>query len=266
MEQSPSSHFSSTRAVKPRRFASRSSGLAQNAPDNHSVPAKRIVVRERAKSRELWIDGTFASLYRPGSPATGGVWDALAAPLLLLPPKRRRSVLLLGFGAGSAARLARALAPEAHIVGVDADPDVLAVAEREFALADLRLELVCAYARQFLLRTRRRFDFIMEDVFVGSGRALHKPDWLPEPGLQLAARRLRRGGILAVNAIDETAAVRRSLRALFPAVLQIHVKDYDNQILVGGPIQLSASALRVSIARHPALRQSAKCLHLHVSF
>jgi len=53
------------------------------------------------------IDGTFASWYEPGRAVTGSVWDALAAPILLLPRARRSRVLILGLGGGSAARIVR---------------------------------------------------------------------------------------------------------------------------------------------------------------
>ena len=34
---------------------------------------------------------------------------------------------------------------------------------------------------------RRRFDAVLEDVFIGTGRDAVKPEWLPEPGLARAA-------------------------------------------------------------------------------
>ena len=37
----------------------------------------------------------------------------------------------------------------------------------------------------------RRFDAVLEDVFIGYGDDVHKPDWIPHPGLDLAARRVR---------------------------------------------------------------------------
>ena len=75
-------------------------------------------IEDAGGARTLVVDETFASFYRPGELATGCVWDAIAAPLLWLPPRRRRKILILGLGGGSVARLARAIAPEAEIVGV----------------------------------------------------------------------------------------------------------------------------------------------------
>lgn len=216
----------------------------------------RVSVRDVGGARALHVDGTFASFYRPGRARSGPVWDALAAPLLWLPRARRRSVLLLGLGGGSAARLARALAPRAVIVGVEIDPAVVRAARRAFDLDALGLEVVVGDAREHLARERRRFDVVLEDVFVGRGRAVRKPDWLPEPGLAEAARRLARGGLLVSNALDEAPAVGRRLSRLFPSVVEIGVGGYDNRIQVGGPQGLDARGLRRAVAASELLAPS----------
>src|SRR4029453_19557369 len=94
----------------------------------------RIRVRESRKGRTLESDGTFASFWPHRGVATGSVWDALVAPLVALPAARRRAVLILGLGGGSAARLGRAVAPRAHVVGVGDDRRVIPVARRAFSL------------------------------------------------------------------------------------------------------------------------------------
>lgn len=203
--------------------------------------------------RELIVDETFASFYRPGFASTGSVWDAIAAPLLLLPKRRRRSALLLGLGGGSAARLIRAIAPESHIVGVEYDAEVVRVARRDLDLDELGLEIVTADARAYLAKETRRFDIVMEDIFIGSGDAVHKPDWLPTPGHQLAARRVAPGGLLVSNALDEAREVSRVLRTLFPGQLRIEIEDFDNQVFVAGPASLRARALRDAVAGSPVL-------------
>ncbi|HEY5656538.1 MAG TPA: methyltransferase domain-containing protein [Myxococcota bacterium] len=213
-----------------------------------------VRVQQGRRGRALRIDGTLASWYAPGSPLTGSVWDALALPLLLLPPQRRHSVLILGLGGGSAARVARCIAPRARIVGIERSAEVLRAARRWFDLDALGVEVVRTDARTYLATTRRRFDAILEDIFVGQSRAVHKPEWLPEPGLARAARRLRRGGVLVSNAIDEAPAVARTMRRLFPATLCIDIAEYDNRIVVGGPGVVSGRALRAAAAAHPVLR------------
>lgn len=217
---------------------------------------RTVSVRRGRRGLSLRIDGTHASLYRPGEMATGSVWDALVAPLVWLPPSRRRAILVLGLGGGSAARLARAVSPAARIVGVEDSAEVIRAARRWFDLDALGLEVVHDDARRYLARCRRRFDVVIEDVFIGSARTVRKPQWMLDSGLSSAARRLRRGGLLVANTIDETAVVASALREHFPALLSIGVEDYDNRILVGGPRGLSGRALRSAVAAHPILRET----------
>jgi spermidine synthase len=220
-----------------------------------SRPPARVRVRESARGRELSVDGTFASLWRPGRVTTGSVWDALAAPLLALERLRspRMLVLVLGLGGGSIARIARALLPDAHIVGVELDPDVIDAARRHFELDALGLEVVQADARAFLGRERRLFDAVVDDVFVGRGSAVRKPDWLPDPGLALCAKRVRPGGVLATNNLDEAARAARTLSALLGPVTTISVMGYDNRILAAGPASLTPRSLRAAVALDPVL-------------
>ena len=211
----------------------------------------------RRSSSQLRVAGTFASVYRPETPLTGSVWDALAAPLLALAPARRRRILVLGLGGGSAARLARLLAPRARIVGVEIDPEIVALARRWFGLGELGLEVVQEDASHFLDRCRERFDAVLEDVFIGRGRAVRKPRWMLESGLARAATRVAAGGVLASNALDEAPAVARLVVAAFPRALAIRIADFDNRVLVGGGVPLAARSLRAAVAASPILAPSA---------
>jgi hypothetical protein len=213
----------------------------------------RVVVKRRRGGVELRVDGTLASFYAPGRFTTGPVWDALAASLLALPPERRRRILILGLGGGSAARTARALAPTARILGVELDPAVLRAARRWLDLDALQVEVVQGDAHDFLRSERRRFDAILEDVFVGRGRNVRKPDWLPQPGLDLAARRLRSGGVLTSNVLDEAPTVGRTLRRLFPRLVSVAVAGFDNRILVAGPRLPPGRELRRRLHGEPLL-------------
>ncbi len=226
---------------------------------------RRVFVEKRHGVLSLRVDGTWASSYRPGTPLTGSVWDALVAPLAWLPPARRRSVLVLGLGGGSAARLVRAIAPECRVVGVESSAEVIDAARRWFELDGLGIEVVHDCARHFLRRCRARFDLVIEDVFVGEGRAVHKPDWLPAPGLAAAARRVRRGGLLVSNSLDEARDVARTVRALFPASVRIGIEGFDNAVVVGGPGSLSARGLRAAADAHPLLRETLPQLSFRTS-
>jgi SAM-dependent methyltransferase len=220
---------------------------AKNAADAPGRPERvRLVVR--GKRLELRVDGTYASSWTPGEIATRSVWDALAASVLAQPPERRRSVLLLGLGAGSAARIVRALAPDARIVGVELDRDVVAAARRWFELDELQVEVVVGDAREVAAKSIDRFDIVMEDVFIGREATLRKPEGFPLPVLDDAKRLLAPGGVVASNTIDEGPAVRRALAARFPRVVEIAVAEHDNRIYIGGGPGLDARALRAEVA------------------
>lgn len=194
----------------------------------------RVELRRVRGGLELRIDGTQASVYRPGGGVTGVVWWALASPVLLLPRNRPRRVLLLGLAAGSVARAIRALDPQAEIVGVERDREVLRVARRYFALADLRLELVAGDALGYLKGERRRFDLIVEDLFVGPPSTVRKPDWLLGEGYRLIRRRLRRGGFVVSNTIHETPAVVQAMRPIGGRIVSLDVRGHWNRVTVCG--------------------------------
>ena len=226
---------------------------APSAAGRRRTGAPRAEVRLRDGRRELRVDGAFASSWEPGSAATGSVWDAIAAGVLALPPERRRRVLLLGLGGGSAARIVRALAPEARITGVEIDSEVVRLARRWFDLDGLGVETVVADAREFVVRTRDGYDAILEDCFVGTEQELAKPEGIPEPTFTRAAARLRPGGVLVCNSLDEAPAIARSLGGLLPSLVRIAIAGYDNRVFVAGPRGLDARGLRAAVAESPVL-------------
>jgi hypothetical protein len=192
-------------------------------------------VRRVRGALELRVDGTLASLHRPGGALTGPVWWALAAPVLLVRTRRRRRVLLLGLAAGSVARALRALDDEAEIVGVDFDEEVVRLARRHFGLDALRVELVVDDAARYLRRERRRFDVVVEDLFVGPSRTVRKPEWVLGDGYRLIRKRLRRDGVFVSNTIHETPAVVRAARVFGGRIVSLDVAGHYNRIVVAGP-------------------------------
>ena len=213
----------------------------------------KVEVRRVRGGLELRIDGTQASVHRPGRALTGAVWWALASPILLLPRGRPRRVLLLGLAAGSVARALRALDAEAEIVGVELHPEVLRLARRHFDLDRLRVELVIGDALAYLRRERRRFDLIVEDLFVGTARSVRKPEWVTGEGYRLIRRRLREGGYVVSNTIHETADVERAMRPLGGRTVSLDVGGHWNRILVCGPGLRARDLRRRLQAGHPEL-------------
>ncbi|MBW2243811.1 MAG: methyltransferase domain-containing protein [Deltaproteobacteria bacterium] len=218
------------------------------------------IVRQ-GQRRVLRIDDTFASTYEPGRVTTGSVWDAIACGVLAVPLKRRRRVLLLGLGGGSAARIVRALAPKAVIVGVELSADVVRLAQEHLDLDALGLEVRIGDAREVVRSERAHYDVVLEDVFVGSGRNAYKPDGLPLPLLEQAKTLLRPGGVIVSNALDEAAEVRKAMAGLFSSVVEVGLVDFDNRIYVGSDAGLTAGSLRRAVAEDAVLGETLSQLH-----
>ena len=214
-------------------------------------PRPKVEVRRVRGGLELRIDGTQASVHRPGRALTGVVWWALASPILLLPKTRPRRVLLLGLAAGSVGRALRALDPDAEIVGVELDREVLRLARRHFGLDDLGIELVVGDALEYLRRERRRFDLIVEDLFVGPVRSVRKPNWLFDEGYRLIRQRLRSSGYVVSNTIHETPAIVRAMRPFGGHIVSLDVRGHWNRVTVCGRRLPAPRALREELGSRP---------------
>ena len=206
----------------------------EERPRDSIVGARRAAESPRIRvdeegggTRTLVVDETFASFYRPGEIATHCVWDAIAAPILWLPPKRRRRILVLGLGGGSVARIARALAPARR------DRRASNSSPRSSASPGATSTSTRSGVRRSRSRTRgpgsrpsrrspTRYDAILEDVFVGAGDDVHKPAWIPDPMHVAGLRDARAGGRVrqqhprrarAGRAVDARSGSRGSSRS-----------------------------------------------------
>lgn len=172
--------------------------------------------------------------------------------------------MILGLGGGSIARLARSLAPKAEILGIELDRDVVRLAREHLDLDALDIDVEIVDALEWLQTPRKsspRYDVILEDIFIGEGDDVHKPDWIPEPAHPLAWERLERGGIFVTNTLDERGHVVRSMREKFSEVVSIQTEDYDNFVLVGGEGGLTGRGLRARVSADPTLRGSLPILY-----
>jgi len=106
-----------------------------------------------------------------------------------------RSVLLLGFGGGTVARQMRAMFPRVAITGVEIDGRIAALAKSHFASDDIDAKIVVGSGEEFLRRSRRRFDFILDDMWDHEQRRRRAvaadPAW-PEVAVRHLTRRLYR--------------------------------------------------------------------------
>lgn len=174
-----------------------------------------LVVREWRGKRRL--DGQLVNHSR------GGLADVLARAFDLLALERVDSLLMLGFGAGSAIELLRARGFDPRVTAVEIDARVVELARRWFGWdGDPRLEFVVADAADWLRGERPLHDLVVVDVFV--------EDRIPKPLrtrelAERAARCVAPGGWLVVNCMDDSPRrhadaeeVERALRSVLEGV------------------------------------------------
>lgn len=163
----------------------------------------------------------------------GGYWG------LMLPPGCPRRALLLGLGGGTVASLLARRCPDAEIVGVDNDADVLAIARSGFgldALPQLRVELADAFAwvAEHVASEPGTFDLICLDLFQAGRLTLGA---LATPFLRQVAALLTPGGTLTANLmvtartpeqmhrLQRVFTVRRELRLRGNLVVHLTPRD-----------------------------------------
>ena len=201
-----------------------------------------------------WIQGAMR-IARPWALELGYTRD-LMAPLLLRGgrdwPGR---VLQIGLGAASVTKFLRRNRPEAKVIVVEIDPEVVVAAREFFQLPGEgpTLRIVIGDGAEYVATKERRFDLIVVDGFDARGRAGMLDS---EPFYLDCRRRLTGDGMLSVNLLTRTrgvtASVDRLRRAFDGRVLALPPSEAGNTVAVaaaGEAIDRSFEALRSSARR-----------------
>lgn len=209
----------------------------------------RIEMGQDGEHQELLVDGVAYSSFHPDRPWSGYVWDALAGSLLLAPAEAPE-ILLLGCGGGTVLQLASRIRPQARITAVELDMRVLRFARRKFALEEWGAEIIEGDGVEFLARTRKRFDLVMDDMYGPGERGLVRPVDDEEAHLRRVAARLTAAGIAVTNSTSDDdppgleQEVRAAHRAVFPHRVAIHPRLGENVVLAGSRRRLDGSRVR----------------------
>ena len=170
---------------------------------------------------------------------TGLAWDNIAAGILSN-PGTVRSVLMLGLGGGTSLRTLRHLLPDAELVAVEIDPDMISLAREFMHLDAIGADIVTADAYAWLKANSRRFDVVFDDVYGVTADDVARPGLLT-PAIHTALRRsLDPHGVFAANLVvgkghrRVQSAFRRFFRSQFPVVRSITTEASLNECLVGG--------------------------------
>ena len=209
----------------------------------------RYEVRSAGRSLRLYTNGAFHTQYNTRRRLPGGVWDLLALPALAV---RCRNALVLGVGGGAVIRLLANLGPDTvpDITGIERDGIHLQLA-REYFGCDLdTVTLVEAEAAAWVRRSRRRFDLVIDDLFVHGTGDPERPgglgaDWHARLDARTSAR-----GVLVQNHLSEreARASARDFASAFPTALILERPRYENAILVLMRASTSARAFRHAVA------------------
>lgn len=213
-------------------------------------------VRRAGNTVRLYTDGVFHSSFNPERPVTGGVWDLLSLPAFFF-PEGPRNVLLLGVGGGTVIRQLQQLFPKVRITGVDLSKVHLDIARRFFGVDENHAELIEADAITWLRNCRRKFDFIIDDLFGGTAGDPARAVALDAAWCKILAERLNSGGILAVNTLSpaelrQTAILRdEDLRAKFQGRFQLRTARDENAVGVFTQADVKPADLRRALLSAP---------------
>ena len=218
-----------------------------------------ITISEKQGVRYLhfgspWIQGAMR-IARPDALELEYTRD-LMAPLLFRGGSWPASVLQVGLGAASITRFLHRHRPNAKLMVVEIDPEVVPIAQHQFRLPDPgpNLRIVIGDGVDHVATRERRHDLIVVDGFDDHGR----PGMLDsEPFYVNCRSRLTRDGMLSVNLLTRTRGIKASVDRMRRA--------FDDRVLVlppseaGNTVAIAAVGHRVD-ERFEALRAAARKL------
>jgi spermidine synthase len=142
------------------------------------------------------------------------------------------TIEIIGLGGGSLAKYCHRYLPDASIVAVEIDPDVIAVREQFFMPPESdRFEIVCGDGAEFVRRDSRACDILLVDGFDKDGQ----PAQLCSSQFYRDCRsRLNAGGILVVNLCDEHwkhSAILSRIKDCFEHTIDLPLKVGMNRII-----------------------------------
>lgn len=114
---------------------------------------------------EYFENGVFCSAIYPNTPLKLSI--GLTATVMGF-VNESREILVLGTGLGTMETQLKVMIPECHITTVDINKWVTELAQKYFGLGQYpNIEYVTADASQYIAHTKRKFDLILVDVYIG---------------------------------------------------------------------------------------------------
>lgn len=201
---------------------------------------QEVEIWKSADACEFRAKGATHAWYHRRRFLTGLAWDLIAAGCLLRPEGPPRSVLMLGVAGGTSLRTLRHLLPDCELTGVEVDAGLIDAAREHMALDACGAEIIEADAWMWLLENRRKFDVVIDDLYLAGEDDVFRPHSWDVARLDLLWRAVAPGGHLAVNLVTGSghrtmqSDTRRLLKERFGMVKSLTTPGGMNEVLVAG--------------------------------
>jgi spermidine synthase len=217
----------------------------------------RYEVRSASNTIRLYTNGIFHSQWNPKNSLSGHLWDIflLAVFFKNTPPQK---ALVLGVGGGAAIKLIEHFFASCQIDGVDIDETHLYIAKRFFGCKSNHCHLIHDDATQFIASSKRRYDYIVEDIFSGDARTQEGATRAIDADqiwLEKLSKRLAKNGLLVINM--ESLSHARKLKKVV-AFESIRIQSsfifttprYENAIIVLANFKSDLKSFKQNLDQH----------------
>jgi len=204
------------------------------------TPFQEIEIWKSDLATEFRVAGAIHASFHRTRYLTGLAWDIIAAGALMRPEGPPRSLLMLGLAGGTSLRTLRHLLPDCAFTAIDIDGDILDLARDHMELDALGAEIQVADAYQWLAQNQRKFDVVIDDIYLAGKTDVFRPRAWDPALLDHLKRAVAPGGLLAVNLVTGKGhramqtLTRKILRENFETVRSITTPDSMNEVLVAG--------------------------------
>lgn len=110
------------------------------------------------KQKILRVNGMDQSSYPPPE---NGYWK------MMIPDKRPETVLILGAGGGTIARMLLDRFPDIKITGVEISQEVIDTSIKHLKMGEINMKLFIADAFEWIFEHNEKFDLIIVDIYEG---------------------------------------------------------------------------------------------------
>jgi spermidine synthase len=178
------------------------------------------------------------SIYHPTEYFYGGPWSqVLVAPFFnpsSMDPSQVNRIAILGLAAGTTARQASVVYPEAKVDGFEIDPEIIRVGETYFGMRLPNLNAIAEDARWGITKSEQRYDIISVDAY--------KPPYIPAhmttvEFFRVVKSHLSPSGVMVINVgrspldRDLIDALATTINQVFPKVFITDIPDSFNTMI-----------------------------------